>query len=364
MKAAVMMKKGELKVIDVPELKPDEYQALVKISHCSICNGTDWKLLMGTFPPPPFAIPNLFPYGDVGWYPGIMGHESVGEVIEVGSKVTKFKKGDKVLRVGAFYPGKDVKFKSYWGGFAEYGLVEDVHAMEKGAPDRVGPINYMQQVVPSDFDGAQATMLITMKEICSAVQNFGVKPKESFFVWGDGPVGLCFARWVKITGAYPVILCGRHDDRLAFALKFGADFVINQKKENVAEKVMKYTDGQGVAKVANAVGTNKLIEDSLDFLANMGTIGMYGLQDTSTPPKPEETTINFGKRIFTWNGWNLGAVGPDEARVHQQVLDAVKFGIFDPKSLITHVMPLAEIREGMELIKQRKALKVVVECGK
>jgi L-iditol 2-dehydrogenase len=182
-------------------------------------------------------------------------------------------------------------------------------------------------------------------------------------VWGDGPVGLCFARWVKITGAYPVILCGRHDDRLAFALKFGADFVINQKKENVAEKVMKYTDGQGVAKVANAVGTNKLIEDSLDFLANMGTIGMYGLQDTSTPPKPEQTTINFGKRIFTWNGWNLGAVGPDEARVHQQVLDAVKFGIFDPKSLITHVMPLAEIREGMELIKQRKALKVVVECG-
>ncbi len=363
MKAAVMMKKGELKVIDVPDVKPDEYQALVKISHCSICNGTDWKLLMGTFPPPPFSIPNLFPYGDIGWYPGILGHESVGEVIEVGSKVTMFKKGDRVLRVGAFYPGKNPEYKSYWGGFAEYGLVEDVQAMEREVPERVGPINYMQQIVPPNIDGAQATMIITMKEICSAVQNFGVKPKESFFIWGDGPVGLSFARWAKITGAYPVILCGRHDDRLELAKKMGADFVINQKKENVAEKVMKYTDGQGVSKIANAVGTNKLIEDSLDFLANMGTIGMYGLQDTSTPPKDEETTINFSKRIFTWNGWNLGAIGPDEARVHQQVLDAVKFGLFDPQTLISHVLPLSEIRDGMELIKQRKGLKVVCECS-
>ena len=142
----------------------------------------------------------------------------------------------------------------------------------------------------------------------------------------------------------------------------GADFVINQKKENVAEQVMKYTDGQGVSKVVNAVGANSLILDSLDFLANMGTIGMYGLQDTSTPPKPEETTINFGKRIFTWNGWNLGAIGPDEARVHQQVIDSVKYGLFDPKMLISHVMPLSELREGMELVKQRKALKVVCEC--
>jgi threonine dehydrogenase-like Zn-dependent dehydrogenase len=362
MKAAVMLSKGELKVIDVPDVRPDDYQALVKISHCAICNGTDWKLLMGTFPPPPFPVNNLFPYGDIGWYPGILGHESVGVVIEVGKKVNKFKKGDKVLRVGAFYPEKDAKYKSYWGGFSEYGLVEDMDAMMAEVPERVGPINAMQQIVPSDFDGAQATMLITMKEICSAVQNFGVKPKESFFIWGDGPVGLCFARWAKITGAYPVILCGRHEDRLELALKMGADFVINQKGKKVAEQVMKYTDGQGVSKIVNAVGANSLIEDSLDFLANMGTIGMYGLQDTSSPPKPQETTINFGKRIFTWNGWNLGAVGPDESRVHQQVLDAVKYDLFDPKALISHVMPLSEIREGMELIKERKGLKVVIEC--
>jgi threonine dehydrogenase-like Zn-dependent dehydrogenase len=140
--------------------------------------------------------------------------------------------------------------------------------------------------------------------------------------------------------------------------------VINQKKEKVAEKVMDYTEGQGVSKIINAVGATKLVEDSLDFLAGGGKIGMYGLQDMSTPPKPEETMIQFGKRTFTWNGWNLGSVGPDESRVHQQVLDAVKYGMFDPQSLISTVVPLSDINEGMDMIKQRKAMKVVVDCTK
>ena len=360
MKAAVMVKAGELKVMDVPDLKPNAYQALVKISHCAICNGTDWSLLNGTFPPPSFPIPGLFSYGYRGYFPGLIGHESVGEVIEIGSKVTRYKKGDIVLRVSAYYPDEK-PYKSYWGGFNEYGYVEDVFLYEKEKPELAGPCMYMQQVVPKEMDRAAATMLITLKEARSSLQGFGLKPRESLFIWGGGPVGQCFARWAKVMGAYPVILCDRHPERLEFAKKMGADFTVNPKEGDVAKQVMKITGGKGAQKVVNAIGDYKSVEASFPFLAGGGQIGIYGIPRTSIPPKPEETTIELGKRVFTWGPWNLMTINPDEAGAHQQVLDAVRLGLFNPKDLVTQVIPLAEIREGFELLKNRKAMKVVVQ---
>ncbi len=86
MKGIVTDGKGNLRLAnDVPMPKVSDYSAIVRTVACGICNGTDIKLIDG----------HLKGFSS---YPAVLGHESVGEIIETGSKVRSFKAGDMVLR--------------------------------------------------------------------------------------------------------------------------------------------------------------------------------------------------------------------------------------------------------------------------
>jgi len=92
MKALVVPAAGRLEIREIPQPQVGPYDALVKIEVCGICNSTDHKLIVGQmYWAPPF--------------PFVLGHESVGRVVEVGAKVRKFKPGDRVTRPLAFWPG-------------------------------------------------------------------------------------------------------------------------------------------------------------------------------------------------------------------------------------------------------------------
>jgi len=117
MKGIVVYRDGTIKVEDLPKPEIHEYQALVQNLSCGICNGTDLKLIHGSFK-------------GFDTYPAVLGHESVGRVVEVGSKVTSFKPGDLVLRSILETVGDD-RFSSGWGSFAEYGVVGDIAAMKR-----------------------------------------------------------------------------------------------------------------------------------------------------------------------------------------------------------------------------------------
>ena len=111
MKAAVVEKPGQLVVRDVPDPVFGPYDALCKLLYGVTCTGTDRHL-----------INNTFPFGTS--YPTILGHESVGRVIEVGAKVRHVKEGDVITRVGApADPGGS--HASHWGGFAQLGVATD-----------------------------------------------------------------------------------------------------------------------------------------------------------------------------------------------------------------------------------------------
>ena len=118
----------------MPEMGP--YDALVKIDACGICNSTDKKILQRKFVS---SIP----------VPLVLGHESVGTVVEVGSKVSCFQVGQRVLRPGASYPPGS-PYASAWGGFAEYGLVSDLAAWQADGREGQPPgMSSKQQVIPS-----------------------------------------------------------------------------------------------------------------------------------------------------------------------------------------------------------------------
>src|ERR1700733_11269835 len=115
MKAIVVVSPGKFEVRDVPMPKPEPFEALVKIEACGLCGTTDRHIVEGHQAHHPAE-----------WYPAVLGHESVGKVIQVGHLVTKFKAGDRVTRPVAIWPGtRQEDLYSAWGGFAEYGIVRD-----------------------------------------------------------------------------------------------------------------------------------------------------------------------------------------------------------------------------------------------
>ena len=105
MKAAVVEQPGVLVVKDLPPPQVGDYDALVQMLYGATCTGTDQHLIHGRF-----AWPIK--------YPTILGHESIGRVIELGRKVRHYKKGDLVTRVGTPAPPGG-QYTVSWGGFAE-----------------------------------------------------------------------------------------------------------------------------------------------------------------------------------------------------------------------------------------------------
>ena len=138
-------------------------------------------------------------------------------------------------RIGEYYPG--------YGGFAEYGIVGDWEALlEDGVSPKDPDYNMAyitNQKIPKDFDPVASTMIITFKEVLSAMKNFGFSAGKSIVVYGSGPVGLCFIKFAKLMNMGPVIVFDIVDEKVEYAKKMGADFAFNSTKINVPEEVRK-----------------------------------------------------------------------------------------------------------------------------
>lgn len=335
MLAAVAERPGVLTVREVPLPVMDETECLVEILACAICNSTDHKLLHGRFR-----------YKGPDAYPGILGHESIGRVVECGSRVESFKVGDHVLRPMACYaPGEGPMCMS--GGLAQFGKVKD--PLFGGTP--------MHQVVPADIDPADATMLITLKETLSWLQRWPLQPRQSVVVLGSGPVGLSFAYFARMLGAHPVVVLGRREEPLQRALDLGLE-VINTERDDPAQVVRDLTQGKGADRVIEAVGDDSLIELGLSLLNPQGRLGIYGIAPTRAPGDMERRAVDIG---LARNEWALEFLGPQEWAPHEQLLWLVKQGMVRLEDWYTHVVPLQETGRGFDLLESREAFKVVVK---
>lgn len=330
MKAAIAYGNGILKIEEVPIPKPNKYQALAKIDACASCNSTDRKIIDGKLP-------------FVTDYPAILGHESVGSVVEVGAKAKKFEKGKRYSRPAAICMGQQMgQFRSGWGGFAEYGLLTDNQAMiEDGAdPGSLNPDANLHQLVPDDIGPEDATMMITLKEVLDNVLNFKVNPGKPFVVFGPGAVGTCFVLFAKLLGAYPVVSIGRRDEPLERARKLGADAAINNTKENVKDAVFEVTRG-GADAVIDAVGDMAFLSSAPELLASGGRLGFYGV-DTSM-----DVRLNL---LAGPAQWSLVKVSQDETRVQDLLIGYIRRGAVRLSDLYSHVVPLGDLKKGFDLL--------------
>ena len=340
MKAAITDGKGNVWIDNVPMPEPNDYQCLCKINTCATCTGTDQK-----------HINNKLPWEQE--YPGILGHESCGVVVETGSKVRNIKNGDRYLRPAAVYPGETLgDFSSMWGGFAEYGVVTDVQASMNDCPDvELNPYTKFQQKLPADFDvsDADATSMITLKECASYVASSGIGLYKSVLLLGAGSVGVSMLRFAKIFGAHPVIMVARRDEQLAETKKIGSDFTINVQKEDMKSRVEELTNGKMVDFIIETTGNAELLKKSLSCLSSEGKVAPYATYDKGVNRNdivPEDRMAS-------------GATSEDG--LHQYMIDAVRLSLVNLSDFYSHKLPLSQIKEGFDMLKNKEASKIVFE---
>jgi len=342
MKGLVVYRDGTMKVEDLPKPVIGDYQALVENLSCGICNGTDFKLIHATFK-------------GFDTYPAVLGHESVGRVVEVGKKVTSFKPGDLVLR-SILEKVEDETYASGWGSFAEYGVVGDIRAMKADGRDDYYDIYLAQQIVPAQLDPHQAVMLITLKEVLSGLQRFGVGKGNSVLIHGAGPVGLSMVRFAKLKGAGPIVVSEPNGGRRERAQKMGADLVIDPGAEDFIARAREI-EADGFDFVIDAVGINRLMTDSLKVVKFNGKVGVYGIAaQTSAEIDWAAAPYNWAIHFVQWPTFE------DEAAVHDEVIRLVNSGEIDLADFVTHVVPgLDAFQQGFDTVSSQVGVKVTID---
>lgn len=337
MKTLVVAKDGKLSIQEVNKPKYNEYQALVKTIACGMC-GTDIKLIHRTFKGFPESV-----------YPIMLGHEGVGEVVEVGAKVKGFKVGDKVL-LPFVDPDADnlPGLGSGWGALSEYAVVCDPEApWPDGAPDCA----FAQTVLDDDLDPVDAVMIVTFREVLSSIRYFGIQPQDSVVVFGCGPVGLTYIKFMSLLGVKNLIACDILPKKLAQAKDYGATHLINSKEQDVAAEVRKLFP-EGVDYVLDAAGVPAIVTQGMALIKDRGSVLCYGV------PEKEEVTIDFSKADYNWRViYQQMPRKREEGQAHAQTLEWMRSGQLNIKDFISDYFPFEQSVEAYDKLLSRKIMK-------
>jgi threonine dehydrogenase-like Zn-dependent dehydrogenase len=335
MKSVIVPSPGIVEFAEVPMPRMSEYDALVEIEACGICNTTDIKLI----------------YGDMFWappFPILLGHESVGRVIEVGSKVTKFSVGDRVTRpVSSFEPQEQMPNAAF-GGFSEYGLVRDAAAMAgDGEASWLGNYNVVRQViVHPELPPLIASLCISMAETAGTLINMAKLRGKTLLVAGTGIAGLGFSFWGALGGAR-VITLGRREERLELAKSLGASVVVDTRNSDFLEQIGS-TAPSGVDAMVDATGDVDLAGKLLSLLSPDGEAVAYGVGSIDEEfPSP----------------WQRAKV--EEHRTYHWITELYLKGMIDLNQFVTHTWQFPELLGALEQVKKREVLKgfVMIQQG-
>jgi threonine dehydrogenase-like Zn-dependent dehydrogenase len=379
--------KGDVRVETVPDpaiLNPRD--AIIKITATAIC-GSDLHLYSG-------FIPTLRP-GD------ILGHEFMGEVVEVGSANARLKAGDRVVVPFTIACGQcffcrrqlwsacDNSNPNAWMaeslyGFSGSGLFGYSHMMGGYAGGQaqyvrvpfadVGPLK-----VPSSLSDEQVLFLSDIFPTgYMAAENCNIQPGDTIAVWGCGPVGLFAIGSAFMLGASRVIAIDREPKRLALAAWHAKAETINYEKDDVFEKLRDITGGMGPDACIDAVGL-EAHGTSLDAWYDRAKVSMHLATDRPIALRQAIHACRKGGTVSipgVYGGFldkvPFGAafgkgltLKMGQTHVHKYLpvlLDRIERGDIDPSFVITHRLGLDDGPEAYQMFRDKEhgCVKVVL----
>ncbi len=340
MKTLVVHSMKKYSVEEVPIPKITSKQALVKTLACGIC-GTDATIIEQSF--------KGFTPAE---YPLMLGHEAVGEVVEIGSEVTSFQIGDVVIL--PFTPDIDENtfLKSGWGAFSEYGVVEDIQCYK--ANEEIPEAAYAQKKLPLWISAKEAPVLVTLREVYSAIQHFNIAKGQSIVIYGSGTVAIAFTKLMHLMGMNNIIAVVRSKEKEILLKKFGAEIVVNSSLGSVKEQLQK-SNFKGVDFVLDAVGSETIINEGLTLLKDRGEVLCYGV------PKLTTLKLNIEDVPYNWNiNFQQMPLKREEGACHEQILQWVKEGKITLSDFVSTTYPFEQIIEAFEDYLSGKTHKKVI----
>jgi threonine dehydrogenase-like Zn-dependent dehydrogenase len=338
MKAFVMKSIGQVGFMEkpIPQAGPDD--AIVKTTRALICT-SDSHTVGGAIGP----RENL-----------TLGHEAVGIVHEVGSNVKLFKPGDRVL-VGAITPD--------WGDPAS----QAGHSSQSGAPLGGWKFSNSKDGVFAEYfhvNEADANMALIpasvpdeMAVYCADMLSTGFMGAENgnipiggtVAVFAEGPVGLTATVGAKLRGAALIIGVEAVPRRQELARTYGADEIVDFSKEDVVQRILELTDGQGVDTAIEALGADSTFQNAIKVTKAGGTIsniGYHGQGEFVHIPRIE-WGVGMAEKTITTGLCPGGRLRMD------RLLRILEMKRVDPTLMSTHTFPFDEMERAFEVMDKK-----------
>lgn len=388
MKALCFHGKSDIRCESVPDPQiEDPRDVIIKVTSCAIC-GSDLHIFNG-------VIPGM-QSGDV------VGHESMGEIVEVGSDVKNLKVGERVVipftiscgecffcKQGYFSAcersNRDKKKAETLWGFSPAGLFGYSHLLGGYAGGqaeylRVPYADVGALKVPDNLTDDQALFLSDIFPTGYMAAEFcNIKGGETIAIWGCGPVGQFAIRSAFILGAGRVIAIDTVPERLELARMAGA-ITIDFKAEDVYDRIRELTDNRGADACIDAVGTEPdnmsgfdavvdrakvatylatdrphVLRQAIHCCRNFGTVSIVGVYGGFLDKIPMGSAIN--------RGLTFRMAQTPVQHYMPRLLSLIEKGTIDPSFVITHKAGLEEGPELYETFRDRKdrCVKVVLK---
>lgn len=287
----------------------------------------------------------------------ILGHEAVGEVVEVGSLVKDFRPSDKVI-VPAITP--DWGAIESQGGFSMHsgGMLSGwkFSNFKDGVFSEVFHVNEADAnlaLLPEGLDIATATMLSDMVPTgFHGVELADVQFGDDVCVIGIGPVGLMAVAASSIRGASNLYAVGSRKKCIEVAKAYGATDIINYREGDIVEQIMEKTKGKGVDRVVIAGGNEDTMIQAITMLkpgGRIGNVNYLGSGDYIKIPRLE-WGCGMGHKTIS------GGLMPGGRRRMEKLASLVITGRVDPSLMLTHKFNGFDyIEEALMLMKNKPA---------
>lgn len=336
---------GDVRLEDAPEPSPGPREVKIRVRACSMC-GTDVKISK-------FGHHHIHP-------PRVMGHEIAGEVVETGAEVSGWEAGNRVQVIAAI-PCGDCAYCAndqmnicpnqvsmgyhFDGGFAEFMVV----------PENVLKVDGLNRI-PEGLSFAEASVAEPLACALNAQELVKINPGDDVVVVGSGPIGCLHVRLARSYGAARVFLVELSRERLDLAAGLvNPDAAICSEDEDAVARIRELTDGRGVDVAITAAASGAAQEQALQMLARGGRISFFGGLPKDKP------TITLDSNLVHYSELTIVGANGSSPEHNKRALQLIADGKVPVKDLITHLLPMDQVIEGIGIVSRGEAIKVTIE---
>jgi 2-desacetyl-2-hydroxyethyl bacteriochlorophyllide A dehydrogenase len=313
-KAAVIVKPGEIALESVPDPAPGPREVVVRVAGCGIC-GTDLHIMDGEFAPA---------------YPIVPGHEFAGTVVATGAEVTEVRVGAAVAVDPSLHCGECYQCRRGRGNLCERWAAIGVTVTGGAAEYAVAPVRNCYPL-PEGVDPADAALI---EPLSCAVRGFDVLPRrlgDHYLIYGAGTMGLMMLELAKRCGAASVSVVDLNPERLATAAQLGV--TASAARADEIERP------RGWDVVIDCTGVQAAIQDALGRVAPAGTSLQFGVADYAARATIEPFKI-YNQEISITGSMAV-------LQSFERAGDLFVAGVLDPAVFISHRFPLDGYADAM-----------------